>query len=333
MMPRDPHNCPECTGTFAPVHRRNFLRTVGASAAALVLGNGVRADVQVKPAEDLVRELFATLSADQKKIVVLPWNHKLKAADALPTRSGMYNAAIKGEKIVTHYTKPQQELLDKIFHGICAEGDGYKRLSRGGNFDASGAFTNIGAHIFGDPTEKHQFSLVFSGHHLTVRCDGNSEPDTAFGGPMYYGHTPDGYSDENIFYYQTKAVRAVYDALSEKQRAAASIDGTPGELMKSVEFRKKFPGLSIQELSKDQKALVQATMRELLSPFRKEDADEVMDILKATGGLEKIHLAFYFEEFGDSKNWHFWRLEGPGFVWNFRVLPHVHTYVNIAKLA
>ena len=26
----------------------------------------------------------------------------------------------------------------------------------------------------------------------------------------------------------------------------------------------------------------------------------------------------------------FWRLEGPGFVWNFRVLPHVHTFVNIA---
>ena len=30
----------------------------------------------------------------------------------------------------------------------------------------------------------------------------------------------------------------------------------------------------------------------------------------------------------------FWRLEGPGFVWNYRVLPHVHTYVNISsKLA
>ena len=33
----------------------------------------------------------------------------------------------------------------------------------------------------------------------------------------------------------------------------------------------------------------------------------------------------------DKEPWHFWRLEGPGFVWNYRVLPHVHTYVNISS--
>ena len=33
----------------------------------------------------------------------------------------------------------------------------------------------------------------------------------------------------------------------------------------------------------------------------------------------------------DSEPWHFWRLEGPGFAWNFRVLPHVHTWVNISR--
>ena len=31
------------------------------------------------------------------------------------------------------------------------------------------------------------------------------------------------------------------------------------------------------------------------------------------------------------QRWHFWRLEGPGFVWNYRVLPHVHTFVNISS--
>jgi hypothetical protein len=33
----------------------------------------------------------------------------------------------------------------------------------------------------------------------------------------------------------------------------------------------------------------------------------------------------------DKEPWHFWRLEGPGFVWNYRVLEHVHTYVNISS--
>ena len=71
-------------------------------------------------------------------------------------------------------------------------------------------------------------------------------------------------------------------------------------------------------------------MRSVLSPFRAEDGDEVMKIIKANGGMDKIHLAFYNEE-AEDVDWHFWRLEGPGFVWNYRVLPHVHCFVNISS--
>jgi len=78
-------------------------------------------------------------------------------------------------------------------------------------------------------------------------------------------------------------------------------------------------------------------MRALLSPFRKEDADEVMAVIKETGGMEKLQFAFFTDksensETNDKQPWSFWRIEGPGFIWNFRVLPHVHTYVNIGKV-
>jgi hypothetical protein len=80
---------------------------------------------------------------------------------------------------------------------------------------------------------------------------------------------------------------------------------------------------------------MQLVMRDILSPYRKEDVDEVMDIVKANGGLEEMHLAFYADKDRPQKGepWHFWRLEGPGFVWNYRVIPHVHCFVNIAKIA
>ena len=48
--------------------------------------------------------------------------------------------------------------------------------------------------------------------------------------------------------------------------------------------------------------------------------------------MEAMSLMFYKEK--DAKPtqpWSYWRLEGPGFVWNFRVLPHVHTFVNISS--
>ena len=63
-----------------------------------------------------------------------------------------------------------------------------------------------------------------------------------------------------------------------------------------------------------------------------------MQIIEATGGMKEIHLAFYQEgaeaegDGTEEQPWSFWRLEGPGFVWNYRVLPHVHTFVRIAKV-
>ena len=105
----------------------------------------------------------------------------------------------------------------------------------------------------------------------------------------------------------------------------------------SIRFRpagQAHPGISFGELNRGQRQLVTQVMRDVLSPFRREDTDEVMQIVRRNGGLERIHLAFYRDRGAtDANRWHFWRLEGPGFVWNYRVLPHVHTYVNIAVRA
>ena len=56
------------------------------------------------------------------------------------------------------------------------------------------------------------------------------------------------------------------------------------------------PGLCFKDMSKDQKSLTEALMKELVAPYRKEDGDEVMELIKATGGMEKISMAFYEDE-------------------------------------
>ena len=92
-----------------------------------------------------------------------------------------------------------------------------------------------------------------------------------------------------------------------------------------------------RKYSKKASRKVEKVMRDVLSPFRKEDGDEVMKVIKETGGMDAIKLCFCSEAgkpTSKKEQWHFWRLEGPGFVWNYRVLDHVHTYVNISsKLA
>ncbi|HWG43340.1 MAG TPA: DUF3500 domain-containing protein [Gemmataceae bacterium] len=344
--------CPECVESFEAadaVDRRNFIRVLGGQAAALaVLAGGAGAtrvlavedskakkvERPAKPAEDLVRELHASLSADQKKDVVLPWDHGSEGGKRRPARLRMYNAPI-GKHIDKVYTKPQQELIERILRAISSDEDGYRRITRNGTFDGSHSLGGCGATLFGEPGNGQKYAWVFTGHHLTVRCDGNSEEGAAFGGPMYYGHSPNGYSNKNVFYYQTKSVLGVHEALSEEQRKKAVVSGSPGEGDKSIQFKKKIeeqPGILYKDLKADQQKLVEEVMRDVLSPYRKEDVEEVMTIIKSNGGMEKIHLAFYPDrDMDDNRPWHFWRLEGPGFVWNYRVLPHVHTYVSISS--
>ena len=330
-----PLDCADCR----EVDRRGFLGTLGVGALAGGLLPGVARAAETptvakaKPAEGLIRELYATLSDDQKKSLVYAWDHGPDGG--LPTRLRMVNAPHFGKRIGDNYTKPQQELCQQIFRSICSGDEGYQKLSRAGRFDGSKSFDGLGAVLFGEPTDDQKFSLVFAGHHLTVRCDGNSEPGTAFGGPMYYGHSAVGYSPGNVFFYQTKSVLSVYGALDEKQRKQAVVrNKMPGEQAASVKLPAADapkPGIGYDDLSSDQRQLVEQVMRDILMPYRQEDADEVMTLVKANGGLEKMHLAFYADDNGNEKEpWHFWRLEGPGFVWNYRVLPHVHTFVHIA---
>jgi hypothetical protein len=336
MSKKTKRACPECGDTVPaePLDRRHFLRAAGAGAAALALARiptawaqeAKPADTSNKTAEDLIKELYSALDADQKKDVVGP-------IDA-PGRMKLYNAAL-GKKIGAVYTKPQQELVGRILKAISSGEEGWKQISRGGTWDGSKAFENCGANLFGDVNGK--FTWVFSGHHLTIRCDGNTEDGVAFGGPLYYGHSPNGYSEKNLFFYQTRSALAVFDALTEAQRKQAVATESPIEGLPSVKFRapgEARPGIAYGELSKEAQALVEKVMRDVLSPYRKADADEVLEIIKTQGGMEKVNLAFYKDEETKAKQpWSFWRLEGPGFVWNYRVLPHVHTFVNISAKA
>jgi hypothetical protein len=343
--------CPECDDAFnfpepPPVDRRSFFRVMGAAAVALGAAGSVRGaadetktEKKPRPAEELIKELFSTLNNEQKKKIVLPYDHG-GGKGSRPTRKGMYNAAINNIRIETVYTKAQEELIEKIVKAMSNGDDGYRLISRGGTWDASKSLSRCGALFFGEPNGPDKSAFVFSGHHMTIRCDGDFQDGTAWAGPIYYGHSPNGYSRGNLFNYQTRSVIGLHKALDEKQREKGTIlKGNPGEMDRSVQFKAKAedrPGLPIADLSKDQKALVEKVMRDVLSPFRKEDADEVMLVIKQIGGMEKIKLAFYADNYEGAKTskeqpWSFWRLEGPGFVWNFRVLPHVHTYVNISS--
>src|SRR4051812_44881387 len=207
MLNETQYYCPECDEGFDLPKlrsRRDFLRAIGATAAAAAVSTSAlhtrAADAPPKPAEALIQELYATLSADQKKELVLPYNH---GGEAEPTRKKTFNAPPLGneKRMEKTYTKAQQELIQRTLKAILANDEAFERLSRHGKWDSSGSFEGCGAVLFGEPEGKSPFAWVFSGHHLTLRCDGNSEPGAAWGGPIYYGHSVNGYDKNNVYLY------------------------------------------------------------------------------------------------------------------------------------
>lgn len=321
-MQRRPSPCTDC----ASVDRRDFLKTVGGAALAGAAGSWLAPGAFAAPtpssaAETAVRRFYASLTEQQKKVVCFGFNDPLRSkinANWHVTKPTVGN---------DFYSDEQRKLIDEIVRNVTSP-DGYALLRKQMEFDDGG----IGAYsvaVFGEPG-KSAFEWELTGRHLTLRADGNSVDKAAFGGPIVYGHGEED-PKENLFHYQTKQVNEVFQALDAGQAKRALVEKAPAEAAVLLQGEAgKFPGITVGELSGDQKALVEKTLKVLLAPYRQEDADEALALLKTGGGLDKLHMAFYQQgDLGSDKEWDIWRLEGPSFVWHFRGAPHVHAYINI----
>ena len=316
------------------VSRRDFLRTASLGAAALAVPTWTRAaePVHVPVAETKIKDLFDSLSSDQKKVLCFPFDHPLRKRVSA-------NWEITKPSI-EDLTKVQQDIVTSIVKGLTSE-EGFEKFSKQMEEDAGG----LGQYhiaIFGEPGIA-KFEFVLTGRHATMRADGNSVDKVSFGGPMVYGHAAESDDESadhkgNVFWYQGVRANEVFAALNTDQRAKALVKKAPGEA--KIEHRSTgYDGIAVGDLAADQKALVNKVMADLLSPYRAEDVEEVMRTITANGGLDKIHMAYYQldsagknADIGNDGVWDIWRLEGPGLVWHFRGSPHVHTWVNIAEV-
>ena len=325
LDPKQVH-CPDCDDNIS---RRDFVKVLGGTAAVagalpllVNLSAAQAAPTAKSTAETTVKQFYGTITDAQKKEICFGFVHpKRKILNA--------NWAITKPNIGgDFYTDEQRKLIDQILREVSSE-DGYGRFRRQMKEDVRGGFGAYHVAVFGEPGSG-KFEWVLTGRHLTMRADGDSVENMAFGGPIVYGHGK-GDPAKNVFHYQTKKANEVFTALDPKQREAALLSKAPPEGRVPLKGAgAKFPGIAVGELSSDQQELVEESIKVMLAPYRKEDVDEALLVLKKGGGLKTLHLAFYEQEdLKDDKVWDIWRMEGPNFVWHFRGAPHVHTYVNI----
>ncbi|MGA2033897.1 MAG: DUF3500 domain-containing protein [Thermoguttaceae bacterium] len=322
----------------ANISRRGFLRAAGAAtalAAAMPSPMITAAEPAATrpPSESLVKLLYNSLTAAQKEQVCFGWSHVAEDLGLLRTRISANWHVTKPVIQSDFYTADQQKLIREIFLGLI-QPEWVSRIDKQLK-DDEGGFGKQSMAIFGTPASD-KFEFILTGRHITLRCDGNSTEHVAFGGPIVYGHAASGFNEKpghpnNIFWPQAVAANGIVKMLDGKQRAVAVIKTPPRENAIGFQGQKApLPGIAVKDLSADQKAHAQAVLAKLIEPYRQSDRDRVAACLKAQGGLDDCHLAFYEEGQLTAGAYDIWRLEGPAFVWHFRGVPHVHTWVHVA---
>ena len=327
----------------SPFTRREFARTLGGAALAasipLIGSKAIAAppstavSTPVAPAETAVGRFFATLKDEQKKLICFPFDH--------PKRSEVRANWKIVEPTIGDLTKEQQALCTEIFKNLTSE-EGYGRFMKQMD-DDYGGFESYHVAVFGEPGTDKPFEWVLTGRHDTLRADGNSVEGAAFGGPIFYGHAADGHDTEdakhtnNVWWYQAEQANKIFASLDDKQKAKALINTAEPDADRSIRLRGEKlgeAGLAVGELDGQQKQMVQKLIKDMLSPFRALDAEEVQECLRDAGGADKLRLTYSKEgDVGSDGVWDIWKVEGPAFAWYFHGSPHVHTWLNVARTA
>lgn len=324
--------CSDCTG----LDRRTFMQgaagVVAAGAAPLGLASTALAGKKKATSETLVTQLYHSLTERQKRSICFPFDHELRSAVN-------NNWHIVKESIANVFDKDQQDLVRQAFLAMHSPEYAHDVMRQVESDAGKAGFGATAVALFGKPGEG-KFEFVATGRHLTRRCDGDSVEGAAFGGPIFYGHAPTEFDEsprheKNIYWYQAQRANALFDALDGKQRKMALINdkGRKEEKNATVKLKrdgKGILGMPMAELAADQKSLAKHVLRDLLAPFRKEDAVESMKLIEAGGGIDSLKMAYFAkQDIGDDKVWDVWQIEGPNMVWYYRGDPHVHVWAHI----
>lgn len=309
-------------------NRRTFIKT---TTAGVLLGSTAPLLAAKSPSsETLAATLFKSLTDEQRKKVTFPWDHDLR-------HRVDNNWRIVTDRIFETFDDDQQQMIKEIFLSLHSEEYAQQVLRQVETDNGKGGMGKCAVAMFGEPGTG-KFEFVFTGRHVTRRCDGDAVEGAAFGGPIFYGHAAQHFNEKpghpgNAYWFQAKRANELFQALDGKQRKQALLQHSRGEHgTKTVALKTKaadMEGLPMSGLSADQQELADLVMHDLLALFRKVDREESMKLIKKNG-FEDLHLSYFQkEDIGDDGVWDVWQIEGPRMVWYFRGKPHVHTWVNI----
>ncbi len=323
--------------------RRDMIRvagtTTGLMAASTLTHLSPTAFADAVKTDSLPMQLYKSLTDEQRQKVCLPKDH--------PRRQYINNWwYIHPEyRIPSTFNPEQQALIKQIFDSLHSEPH-QDAVNQQVLIDQYGEVKNApAAGFFGTPDDE-DFEFIFTGHHVTRRCNAHTDQGLGFGGaPIFYGHYPHpaGNMRENFneakdhpgnpYWYQGKNFNRFVQALDGKQQELGLLAEEPRSEKPEVVIQKPTAGrgLNCASLNGDQKKLLVETMRGMLAMFREDDVAATIEAVEKHQIVDRLHVSWFAGKYdiGSDKVWDTWQIEGPDMVWYFRGEPHIHCYFHL----
>lgn len=324
--------------------RRQWIQSVGAATLGAWAAGGTGSDWlrvhAAEPASDsLPMQLYKSLTPEQRQKVCLPADH--------PRRKYVSNwwYIHPNYRIPATFNAEQQQLIKQIFDSLHSV-EHQAAVEEQVLLDQYGDSKNApAAGFFGTP-EDADFEFLFTGHHVTRRCNAHTNQGRGFGGnPIFYGHYPhpltnmrENFNEAkdhpgNPYWYQGKLFNKFVAGLDGKQQQSGLVADEPRSespaavIQKTAEPR----GLICADLTADQKKLLLETMRGMLAMFRVDDVNATIESIEKRQIIDRLQVSWYAGKYdiGSDKVWDTWQIEGPDLVWYFRGYPHIHCYFHL----
>ncbi|MFN7934874.1 MAG: DUF3500 domain-containing protein [Bryobacteraceae bacterium] len=319
--------------------RRSWIQAGAAAGLSVVTGADHLLAAGKGKSDSLATQLYKSLSDEQRSKICLAAND--------PKRQFISNwwYIHPEHRIPNTFTREQQELVRTIFDSM-HHPEYRDAVNNQVLIDQYGEAKNApSAGFFGTP-EDENFEFIFTGHHVTRRCNARSDKGHGFGGaPIFYGHYPhpvtkgqENFNETkehpgNPYWYQGKLFNRFVQGLNGRQREMGLVSVEPrGEKPEAViQIASRKQGLPCSELSGDQKKLLLDTMRGMMAMFREDDVKATIDTIRKKDVLSRLQVSWFGGQYdiGSDQVWDTWQIEGPEMVWYFRGVPHIHCYFHL----
>lgn len=313
-------------------NRRRFIQGLGACTASVGLSNS-RLLGGPQPTDSRPTQLYKSLSDEQRAKVCLPNDH--------PRRGFVSNwwYIHPEHRIPSTFDKDQQELIQDIFDSLHSA-EHQDAVNEQVLFDQYGTLKNAPAvGFFGSP-EDEDFEFIYTGHHVTRRCNAHSDTGQGFGGnPIFYGHFRESFNESpdhpgNPYWYQGKIFNEFAASLSEDQKLEGLAGIRPRSESPQAVIKKRpsnWPGLRCSDLNNEQQEIFLQTLKKMLGMFRQADVESTLKEIESRSLVNDLHVSWYGGKYdiGNDQVWDTWQIESPEMVWYFRGQPHIHCYFHL----